>query len=59
MDETEDEMITCEDNSCKIFWFHFKSMPIKKIPKGKWLCPECRRERKIINKENVCDISVF
>ena len=58
MDGTEDDLIMCEDNSCKIIWFHFKCMRIKKIPKGKWFCPECRKKRKIIQKESVCDISV-
>ena len=34
MDEKEDDLIMCEDNSCKIIWFYFKCMRIKKIPKG-------------------------
>ena len=46
MDGTEDDLIMCEDNSCKIIWFHFKCMCIKKIPKGKWFCPECRKKKK-------------
>ena len=58
MDGTEDDLIMCEDSSCKIIWFHFKCMRIKKIPKGKWFCPECRKKRKIIQKENVSNISV-
>ena len=53
MDETEDDLIMCEDNSSKIIWFHFKCMHIKKKPKGKWFCLECRENRKIKEKENV------
>ena len=30
MDETEEDWIMSEDNSCKIIWFHFKCMRIKK-----------------------------
>ena len=44
MDETEDDLIMCEDSSCKIIWFHFKCMCIKKIPKRKCFCPECRKK---------------
>ena len=43
MDETEDNLIMCEDNSCKIIWFHFKCMHIKKYL---WFCPECREKKK-------------
>ena len=34
MDETEDGLTMCEDNSCKIIWLHFKCMRIKKYLKG-------------------------
>ena len=51
MDETEDDLIMCEDSSCKIIWFHFKYMCIKKISKEKWFCPECwKKERRYKNK---------
>ena len=46
MDETEDDLMMCVDISCKIMWFHFKCMLIKKIPKGKWFCPECRKKER-------------
>ena len=44
MDEADDDLIICEDNSCKIFWFHLKCMQTNKIPKGKWFCPKCRKK---------------
>ncbi len=34
-------MIECENNNCKIGWFHFKCVKIKKVPKNEWLCPYC------------------
>ena len=34
MDETEDDLKMCEDNFCKIIWFHFKCVCIKKYLKG-------------------------
>ena len=53
MDETEDDVIISEDNSCRIIWFHLKCMRTKKIPKGKWFCPAFRKKRKIMQKGNV------
>ena len=51
MDETEDDLIMCEDNFCKIIWFHFKCMCIKKYLKGNGFVQN--QEKKIIQKENV------
>ena len=51
MDETEDDLIMCEYNSCKIIWFHFKCMCIKKYLKGNGFVQN--QEKKIIQKENV------
>ena len=36
------EMIGCDDKKCKVEWYHFSCLNIKRAPKGKWLCPMCR-----------------
>ena len=35
-------MIGCDDKKCKVEWYHFSCLNIKRAPKGKWLCPMCR-----------------
>lgn len=47
MDENEDDMIFCESKNCKTKWFHLKCMRIKRIPKGKWFCPNCKSDNKL------------
>eukprot|EP01100_Stratorugosa_tubuloviscum_P015719 TRINITY_DN927_c1_g1_i1.p1 TRINITY_DN927_c1_g1~~TRINITY_DN927_c1_g1_i1.p1 ORF type:complete len:305 (+),score=109.15 TRINITY_DN927_c1_g1_i1:648-1562(+) len=37
------QMIECENTECKVDWFHFECVGLTDIPKGKWLCPECRK----------------
>ena len=37
-------MIQCESGSCEIDWFHTDCLKITRIPKGKWVCPECRKK---------------
>ncbi len=39
------EMILCESEQCEIEWFHTHCLLITSIPKGKWICPDCRKER--------------
>ena len=34
--------MTCENDDCKISWFHFSCLKIKRAPKGDWFCPDCR-----------------
>ena len=37
------EMIGCDNAlSCKVEWYHFPCLNIRKAPKGKWFCPQCR-----------------
>ena len=45
MIEDEDDLIMCESKTCKIHWFHIKSMRIKKIPKGKCFCVKCKTKQ--------------
>ncbi|KAK4857231.1 hypothetical protein QYF36_025933 [Acer negundo] len=35
------EMVACDNQECKIEWFHFGCVGLKEQPKGKWYCPEC------------------
>lgn len=43
--EEEGTMIYCEGESCLIKWFHVSCMGIKRIPKNKWYCPDCRKKK--------------
>ena len=36
-------MIACDDDTCHIQWFHVSCLRIKKVPKGKWFRPDCRK----------------
>lgn len=40
------EMIACDNNECKIEWFHFGCVGLKDQPKGKWYCPDCATVKK-------------
>ena len=35
-------MIACDGPTCKIEWFHYQCVNIKRAPKGAWLCPDCK-----------------
>ncbi|XP_053625466.1 uncharacterized protein MESR4 [Plodia interpunctella] len=39
------EMIACDAEGCSIEWFHFECVGIMVPPKGKWYCPECRKNQ--------------
>jgi hypothetical protein len=36
------QMIGCDNDACRIEWFHFQCVKLTMKPKGKWYCPECR-----------------
>ena len=40
--EGSEEMIGCDNPSCSIEWFHTSCLKLKRVPKGKWYCPDCR-----------------
>lgn len=40
------QMIACDNEKCKIIWFHTACLRIEKIPRGKWFCPECAKGRR-------------
>ena len=39
------EMIGCDSENCKIKWFHIERLKIPKVPKGKWYCPDRRKNK--------------
>ena len=49
--EETDKMVACDNQNCNIEWFHFQCVRIKQAPRGKWLCPECRPQKKLKIKE--------
>jgi PHD-finger len=40
------EMIACDNNACKIEWFHLPCVGLSASnrPRGKWYCPECSKD---------------
>lgn len=36
-------MVMCDSETCKVIWFHYKCVNLKRAPKAKkWYCPQCR-----------------
>ena len=35
------EMIACDNQSCKIEWFHFDCVGLVEAPVGNWFCHDC------------------
>ena len=40
-------MIACDGANCKIEWFHYACVKIKKAPRNNWYCEECKSKRKM------------
>ena len=38
-------LIGCDNNGCKIKWFHMKCLKLDVAPKGKWYCPTCMKTK--------------
>lgn len=36
------DMIACDNNSCKIEWFHYECVGITTPPDGEWYCDDCK-----------------
>ena len=49
---SEGDMIACDNANCKIEWFHFDCVGIRKAPRGKWYCLECRSNNSTKRKLN-------
>ena len=41
--EEHGKMIECDNKECKIGWFHFTCVGIKRAPRGQWFCPDCKQ----------------
>lgn len=39
------KMIACDNEDCDIVWFHYACVNVKRKPRGKWFCLDCKRER--------------
>ena len=38
------KMIGCDEPKCKIQWFHFECVKLKREPKGSWFCRSCKKK---------------
>ena len=38
--------IGCDSNACHNEWYHLSCVNLKRIPKGKWYCPSCTKQKK-------------
>ena len=43
----QEELVGCDNPTCKIQWFHLSclQLTVSQLPKGKWYCPDCHKER--------------
>lgn len=39
------KLIACDDENCKIEWFHLGCVGISESPEGNWYCRECKKKR--------------
>ena len=37
------EMIACDNENCKIEWFHYDCVGLSEEPTSTWLCPTCSK----------------
>ena len=37
-------MVACDNANCEREWFHWECVGLKEEPKGKWLCPDCKKK---------------
>jgi inhibitor of growth protein 3 len=40
------DMVACDNESCKLEWFHWSCVGLKSEPVGTWICPVCTKEGK-------------
>lgn len=43
--EESGTMIACDNELCRIVWFHTSCLKLTRIPKGRWECPDCRKKK--------------
>eukprot|EP00040_Diaphanoeca_grandis_P021664 m.115661 g.115661 ORF g.115661 m.115661 type:complete len:261 (-) comp28438_c1_seq1:341-1123(-) len=39
------DMVGCDNDDCKLEWFHYPCVGLTEEPKGKWFCPDCRAQQ--------------
>ena len=39
---SQDDMIACHNPDCPVQWYHYACVGLKRAPRGKWFCPDCR-----------------
>ncbi len=45
------DMVACDNETCKLEWFHWTCVGLKAEPKGKWYCPVCTAQEKEKQKQ--------
>ena len=40
----DEEYIGCENDNCRVQWYHLSCVGLKVPPKGEWFCAECRAQ---------------
>ena len=50
--ESYGDMIGCDNPQCTIQWFHLSCLKLEQhqVPRGKWYCPLCHRNKKVTGK---------
>ena len=54
--ESIDDMIGCDNTTCPIHGFICHAcilLYLEQVPKGKWLCPQCRCEKASLKEVNI------
>ena len=39
---SQGNMIACDNSDCPIQWYHYECVGLKRAPRGKWFCPDCK-----------------
>ena len=52
-DEEHGDMIGCDNQNCKVQWFHYECVGISLAPKGKWYCKNCRPQKNGAKKNQI------
>ena len=40
------DMVGCDNRSCSTKWFHLECVGLSTVPRGKWYCTTCKRNKK-------------
>jgi len=38
------DMVACDNEECQYEWFHYPCVGLTMSPRGKWYCPDCRKD---------------